>query len=408
MKRILSYFALALTLTVLTGKPIQGQTNHTPKVVLFSLDGIGVDQFNEKTMPRLWKIMNESGGWGSSIPSTPAMTFPSHVSIATGVHPERHGIVSNSYYDSSTNQTVKSSAFVEYLNEEPLWVASTRKGIRTAVYHWPCATGAWKGVSPEVYKIYDKKVSDQENLERCSEGLSQGIQFIMAYLSGTDSEGHVYGALSPEVLIKLKVTDDLLSDWIQSSRTRYPNLKIIITSDHGMVSPTRKISLYPLLSEFDIKAFAFGGSAFIYANSEQVPSILQKLNALPGLRAWKRSDIPAEFYLRNSFRTGDIFIMADLPNWLSDSRNELEAIGEIIGRKGAHAYISSAAISPGRNPRKEDVQTSALMASFFVFVGKRVGHLGTFKSVDIAPTIAEWLSIEWETPRDGKPIKRLR
>jgi hypothetical protein len=48
------------------------------------------------------------------------------------------------------------------------------------------------------------------------------------------------------------------------------------------------------------------------------------------------------------------------------------------------------------------------MASFFVFVGKRVGHLGTFKSVDIAPTIAEWLSIEWETPRDGKPIKRLR
>lgn len=61
MKRILSYFTLALTLTVLTGKPIQGQTNHTPKVVLFSLDGIGVDQFNEKTMPRLWKIMNELG-----------------------------------------------------------------------------------------------------------------------------------------------------------------------------------------------------------------------------------------------------------------------------------------------------------------------------------------------------------
>lgn len=230
----------------------------------------------------------------------------------------------------------------------------------------------------------------------------------MAYLSGTDSEGHFYGALSPEVLTKLKVTDDLLSDWILSSRTKYPNLKIIMTSDHGMASPTRKISLYPLLSEFDIKAFAFGGSAFIYANSEQIPSILQRLNALPGLRAWKRSDIPEEFYLRNNFRTGDIFIMADLPNWLSDSKNELEAIGEIIGRKGAHSYISSAAISPGRNPRKEDLRVSALMASFFVFIGKRVGHLGTFNSVDIAPTIAEWLSIEWETPRDGKPIKRLR
>lgn len=61
MKRILSYFVLALTLTVLIGKPIQGQANHAPKVVLFSLDGIGVDQFNDKTMPRLWKIINESG-----------------------------------------------------------------------------------------------------------------------------------------------------------------------------------------------------------------------------------------------------------------------------------------------------------------------------------------------------------
>ncbi|MFM8429430.1 MAG: alkaline phosphatase family protein, partial [Holophagaceae bacterium] len=210
MKRLFYDLLFALTLIVLTGNTIQGQTNLSPKVVLISLDGIGVDQFNEQMMPRLWKIMKETGGWGSSTPSNPAMTFPSHVSIATGVHPERHGIVSNSYYDSSANEIVKSSAFVEYLSEEPLWVASTRKGIRTAVYHWPCATGAWKGIAPEVYKIFDKKVSDAENLDRCSEGLSQGIQFVMAYLSGTDTEGHVYGALSAEVLKKLKLTDDLL------------------------------------------------------------------------------------------------------------------------------------------------------------------------------------------------------
>jgi predicted AlkP superfamily pyrophosphatase or phosphodiesterase len=408
MKRLFYDLLFALTLIVLTGNTIQGQTNLSPKVVLFSLDGIGVDQFNEQMMPRLWKIMKETGGWGSSTPSNPAMTFPSHVSIATGVHPERHGIVSNSYYDSSANEIVKSSAFVEYLSEEPLWVASTRKGIRTAVYHWPCATGAWKGIAPEVYKIFDKKVSDAENLDRCSEGLSQGIQFVMAYLSGTDTEGHVYGALSAEVLKKLKLTDDLLADWIVVTRQKYPNIRIILTSDHGMASPTKKINLYRLLNEFDIKVFAFGGSAFIYTKSDQIQNILKKLNSTPGLRAWSRSDIPSELHLRNNSRTGDIYVVADLPNWLSDSNNDLEAISEINGRRGAHSYISTATINPKMDQRKEDIQASASMASFFVFIGKQVGYLGTFDNIDIAPTIAEWFSIKWDSPRDGKSIKLLK
>jgi predicted AlkP superfamily pyrophosphatase or phosphodiesterase len=416
MRRNLKSYFLILTLILTNGRPTFGQakyytfdhTDPAPKVILFSLDGIGFDQFNSKMMPKLWKIANESGGWGLSIPSNPAMTFPSHISVATGVYPEKHGVVSNSFFDRSTNETVKSSAFIEYLNAEPLWVASTRYGIRTAVYHWPCATGSWRGVAPEIYKVFDKKISDSENLDRCSEGLSQGIQFIMAYLSGTDSEGHFFGALSPQVLSKLKSTDDLLSDWILSTRRKYPNLKVIMTSDHGMASPSIKINLYRLLKDFEIQAFAFGGSAFIYSKDDQLPIIVDLLNKIPGLRAWKRSEIPEKFRLRNNPRTGDIFVIADLPNWLSDSKNEVDAISEIIGRKGAHSYITSTDISPSEAHKNADLEASTSMASFFVFIGKPVGNLGTFQSVDIAPTIAEWLSLKWESARDGVPISRLR
>ncbi|MFM8430100.1 MAG: alkaline phosphatase family protein, partial [Holophagaceae bacterium] len=109
-----------------------------------------------------------------------------------------------------------------------------------------------------------------------------------------------------------------------------------------MASPTKKINLYRLLNDFDIKVFAFGGSAFIYTKSDQIQNILKKLNSTPGLRAWSRSDIPSELHLRNNSRTGDIYVVADLPNWLSDSKNDLEAISEINGRRGAHSYISTA------------------------------------------------------------------
>ncbi len=409
MQRTLKYLLVVLTLIFSFNRSLQGQSNLETKVVLFSLDGIGIDQFNDKYMPKLWALMKESGGWGASVPVTPSQTFPSHVSIATGVYPERHGVISNSFYDRVTGKAVGSSAFVEFLDEEPLWVASTRSGIRTGVYHWPCATGAWRGVEPELFKIFDSKLSDQDNLLRCSDGLSQGLQLIMAYLSGTDSEGHQHGALSAEVISKLKFSDDILTDWILSTRSKYPNLKVIITSDHGMVSPTKRINLYQVLKDFDVNIFTFGGSASIYTDrKEQIEVILQKLQSIEGLRAWSQKEIPKEFMMKNNPKTGDIFIIADLPNWLSNSQNIYETISEINGRKGAHGYISSAALPSSRFKKKKDRDVAKLMTSFFVFIGKKVGNLGTFNSVDIAPTITEWLSIDWETPRDGKPIKHLK
>jgi predicted AlkP superfamily pyrophosphatase or phosphodiesterase len=33
------------------------------------------------------------------LPSYPSLTFPNHLTLVTGLYPEHHGIVANSFYD---------------------------------------------------------------------------------------------------------------------------------------------------------------------------------------------------------------------------------------------------------------------------------------------------------------------
>lgn len=362
------------------------------KIVLLSFDGISTAQFSPTTMPKTWSLMKKIGTYGSAVPPTPSMTFPSHVSIATGVYPNRHGVVANSFIDPVLGK-VQSSAFVEYLNEEPLWVLTTKNKLRTAVYHWPTATGPWRKVAPEVYKIYDKKVSDQENFNRCLNGLRSGIDVVIGYMSGTDTEGHRFGPDSQEVLDKLRMTDDLTYEFLNTVITEFPHAVVVLTSDHGMNEPKTKLNLYAYLDSFKVDIFTFGGSAFIYsANKSDIPALLQKLNKNPNLKAWAKAEIPQQYHLDGNDRVGDIFVLSDLSIWLSSAKNEMESFVEIQGRTGAHSYDSDLPI----------------MHSFFVVFGKGKKPVGTIQNVDIAPTIASWLNLKWESKRDGRIIDALK
>jgi alkaline phosphatase D len=69
-------------------------------VVLVSLDGLRYDYPRRYGAPRLLQL----GFKGASapegmLPAYPSLTFPNHISIVTGLYPEHHGIVANSFWD---------------------------------------------------------------------------------------------------------------------------------------------------------------------------------------------------------------------------------------------------------------------------------------------------------------------
>lgn len=356
-------------------------------VVLLSFDGLSADAFTPASMPRTWKIAE--GGWrGRAVPPFPATTFNGHATLSTGCWPGHHGVVANAFLDPQAG-FVAYAGTAEQLQREPLWVAATRSGGRTAVYHWVAATGPWQGVEPWRLEPYVAGRPDREALAFVDHALADGARLVMAYLSGLDEEGHRYGPGSPQVKRKLAATDALLAPWLE--RQVASGARIVLTSDHGMARMRRSVDLLPLLDGLSARVVAHGGSAYIYLADPGRAGEAVRRARRAGLEAWSRDEVPAELRLENHPRIGHVVVLAPMGTWISQGRTPSEIRGERSGRAGAHGYR-------GEHPR---------MHGWLVVLGAGRGDLGQVPLWDLAPTLAAWLGITWAAAPDGKPIQQL-
>ena len=69
-------------------------------VVLVSLDGFRYDYARKYGAKHLLAIAAHGASVPEGmIPAYPSLTFPNHYTLVTGLYPEHHGIVGNSFYD---------------------------------------------------------------------------------------------------------------------------------------------------------------------------------------------------------------------------------------------------------------------------------------------------------------------
>ena len=359
-----------------------------PPVLLLSADGLGANQFTPRTMPRLWAL-SEQGRRGEGLPPFPATTFNGHVTLATGCWPEHHGVVANGYLDPVTKVLVPVASRSEDVQREPLWVAATRSGVRTAVFQWVGATGPWEGVSPWRMEAFRLGRPDSEGLAFSEAALRDGAGLVMTYLSGTDEEGHLQGPLSAELQAKLKAMDEQLAPWLQRMQAEHPGLRVILAADHGMAPMRHRLHLPSLLNGIGCELLTHGGSAYVYLqNPKDMSEALSRLRRA-GLRAWTRSRVPVRYHLSGNPRVGDLVVLAKEGQWLSKARSSREEQDELHGRRGAHAYTSE----------------TPSMHTWLVILGAGRGPLGPVPLWDLAPTVASWLDIRWAQQPDGHPIR---
>lgn len=359
-------------------------------VLIISEDGLGADQFRPDTMPNLW-AMARQGRRAAVLPPFPATTFNGHVTLATGCWPEHHGVVANGYLRPEDKLRVPAANRVEDILREPLWVAATRSGVRTAVFHWVGASGPWEGVAPWRMQAFRPGIPDAEGLAFSERALAEGAQLVMAYLSGSDEEGHLKGPRSPETLAKLRTLDAELAPWLTRMQAAHPGLRIILTADHGMVPMKRRVHLPSVLDGIPVDLITHGGSAYVYLKQPgDRARVLARLHRA-GLKAWAREQVPSRYHLGGSPRVGDVVVLAPLGTWLSQARSSREDESERHGRAGAHAYTPE----------------SAPMKSWLVVLGAGQGPLADVPAWDIAPTAAAWLGIRWAQAPDGKPVAAL-
>src|ERR1700745_74222 len=141
-------------------------------VVLVSLDGFRWDYARRDGATHLLAL-GKQGVWAPQgmLPSFPSLTFPNHFTIVTGLYPEHHGLVANSFYD-DTRQSLyaysESSAVTDgsWYAGVPLWSLAEEQGMRTACLFWPGSEAEIAGHRPTWYARFDSKTEATDAVQQ--------------------------------------------------------------------------------------------------------------------------------------------------------------------------------------------------------------------------------------------------
>lgn len=89
----------------------------------------------------------------------PTKTFPNHHSIATGLYPDIHGVVGNSYFNTSTKKIVHVSYEMFHYNDKvvPIWRKNEDEDEKrhSGIIMWPGGCYPYQGKQITYCKDYD-------------------------------------------------------------------------------------------------------------------------------------------------------------------------------------------------------------------------------------------------------------
>lgn len=254
-----------------TSAKLRSNGTHTfpPTTLLISLDGFRADFLLRGLTPTLSSFVTGGISPRWMLPSFPSVTFSNHYTLATGLYPESHGIVSNTFWDPDleehfTYANDSISMVPKWWGGEPLWVTTERQGVRTAVHMWPGSEAGIGGVQPTFLDKFNGEEDLAKKTERIlglldlpsdhdtsDEANDRRPQFIAAYVPVIDVDGHRYGPNSTELNNTLQEVDAMFNDLLQGLQQRNlaDIINIVVVSDHGMASTSteRLIQLDDLL-----------------------------------------------------------------------------------------------------------------------------------------------------------------
>ncbi|MDJ0851314.1 MAG: ectonucleotide pyrophosphatase/phosphodiesterase [Myxococcota bacterium] len=376
-----------------------------PIVIVVSWDGVRHDYPDWCELPALARVARDGVRAAALVPPFPSNTFPSHVSMATGTHPDRHGIVGNEFWDGDRHFDY--SADASWLEAEPLWITAERQGVTSAVFFWVGSETAWRGRAATYRRTpFDRTVSEAEKVEQILGWLdlpeTRRPRLVMSWWHGADRVAHRRGPERGAVCEALEEQDAQLARLLAGldERKLWPRTTLLVVSDHGMVRGARTLDPEGALRKAGVAATVVraGGAALVYLEDpgQQRREAGRVLAELAGVTAYARDAIPDALRVRHGRRTGDFLLVAEPPGMFARGGAEsvwLVWLARLLGRgPGMHGY----------RPEHPD------MAGIFFALGRGAvpgARLDAVHAVDLAPTAAALLGID--PPRHSEGQTRL-
>lgn len=325
-----------------------------PYLILISLDGFRWDYVEKYNPPNLSSFTKKGVKAESLIPSFPTKTFPNHYTIATGLYPEKHGIIGNIFYDykKDTLFNKRSPGMAEdgsFYGGSPIWVEAIKANIVTASFFFVGTEADIQGIRPTYYYTFDNSVKNGEKVNQTIHWLNLKEKprphFITLYFSDMDKVGHDYGTNNDEKLkTALFELDKNLGDLFKGvSETGLP-VNIMIVSDHGMGNQsTNKIIPIDSIENDDLFMTIENGTIVnIHPKKDvEIDSVLQYLrNKESNFKAYKTENTPGFEYIPKNKNWGAIQLIPDYGYHFWNQRCKDTLIEEGVTTFGVHGYDS--------------------------------------------------------------------
>ena len=244
-------------------------------VVLVSVDGLAHYYFDDPRceMPTIRRLAAEGARAKMMKCSTPTVTWPNHTTLVTGVHPDKHGVIGNSYFDREKNEVVTLIPDPVFDKDEivkvpTIYDVAKTAGLGTAAIIWPASRGArtldwtvpdcfsnalWRthGTPSLLAEFQEAGIPFEKQEEWCRTGKGEDRdrmyvqmlnhvvrrhrpQVALLHLVEVDHVEHATGPQSPESYAAVKFADDRVREVWEELQASFPGkATLVVTADHG-------------------------------------------------------------------------------------------------------------------------------------------------------------------------------
>ena len=254
-----------------------------PFVMLVSIDGLKPEAVLDADtrglkVPNLRALLREGVHADAVRGVLPTLTYPSHMTLMTGVSPAKHGVESNTTFDPLGRNEHGWYWYAEDARVASLWDAAAAAHLKTANVYWPTSVGAridfnlpqiWRSGTADDLKLQralgtpglekelsaglgrypggsDETVADDEIRARFALRLleTRHADFMTVYFTGLDTEEHASGPFSPEANAVLERIDILIGQLRAAAERAAPRRAVFcVVSDHGFASVQHDVNL---------------------------------------------------------------------------------------------------------------------------------------------------------------------
>ncbi|KTD87874.1 alkaline phosphatase family protein [Paenibacillus etheri] len=418
-------------------------------LIVISYDAFSEDQWEMASrLPNLSKLI-KSGAHSNKLKSVyPTLTYVVHTTIATGVYPDKHGVHHNNPFQPFVREKEQSWFWFRNAIKVPtIYDAAREHNMSTAGILWPVS-----GKSSIQYNIPEIRAIKQENQAlkvlksgsplyciemelkygRNRKGIEQPYlddfttkcaietikrkkpNLLMMHLIDLDDAKHVYGTDSDEVKRVIARMDKRLGDIMQAVDEAgiKDDTVFLVLGDHGQFNVRYKVHLNNLLQEKGLiyeengqmqwRAYFQCGGGAAYLHIKQGDEEAERL-ALAVIRDDMKDEASGieELYAREELDHLHVsqstkYMLEAKRGYCFDESMDEPTIVDLDKRGIKYA-------THGYSPDKEDYRCNLVISGTNV---KSDFPIGDLKMVDIAPTMAKILGIDFN-PCDGRPLDEI-